>query len=175
MQTSSYSVPLICEPLTVQTVALAKNMYDHLRGRHLADYSTESAPADVDVLIGSDQYWQVVTVEVRKEDWGPMAIHTRQRWVLSGPIEGFTYNTDPSVNSTHVLRCASEPTQPENNGLTEELKRFWDLESLGISSSELSVYDQFINTITFQQGRYEVHLPWKYAHPILPDNYETSL
>lgn len=175
MQTSSYSVPLICEPLTVQTVALAKNMYDHLRGRHLADYSTESATADVDVLIGSDQYWQVVTVEVRKEDWGPMAIHTRQRWVLSGPIEGFTYNTDPSVNSTHVLRCASEPTQPENNGLTEELKRFWDLESLGISSSELSVYDQFINTITFQQGRYEVHLPWKYAHPILPDNYETSL
>lgn len=175
MQTSSYSVPLICEPLTGQTVALAKNMYDHLRGRHLADYSTESAPADVDVLIGSDQYWQVVTVEVRKEDWGPMAIHTRQCWVLSGPIEGFTYNTDPSVNSTHVLRCASEPTQPENNGLIEELKRFWDLESLGISSSELSVYDQFINTITFQQGRYEVHLPWKYAHPILPDNYETSL
>ena len=126
MQTSSYSISLICESLTGQTVALAKNMYDHLRGRHLADYSTESAPADVDVLIGSDQYWQVVTGEVRKEDRGPKAIHTRLGWVLSGPIEGFTYNTDPSVNGTHVLRCASEPTQPENNGLIEELKRFWD-------------------------------------------------
>ena len=134
-------------------------MYDHLRGRHLADYSTESAPADVDVLIGSDQYWQVVTGEVRKEDRCPMAIHTRLGWVLSGPIEGFTYNTDPSGNSTHVLRCSSEPTQPENNGLIEELKRFWDLESLGILSSEQSVYNQVINTITLQQRRYEVHLP----------------
>ena len=61
MQTSAYSVPLIFEPLTGQTEALAKNMYDHLSGLHLADYSTESAPADVDVLIGSDQYWQLVT------------------------------------------------------------------------------------------------------------------
>ena len=61
MQTSAYSVPLIFEPLTGQTEALAKNMYDHLSGLHLADYSTESAPADVHVLIGSDQYWQLVT------------------------------------------------------------------------------------------------------------------
>ena len=164
MQTSAHSVPLICEPLTGQTEALAKNMYEHLSGLHLADYSTESAPADVDVLIGSDQYWQLV--------------HTRLGWVLSGPVEGSTHNTDPSVNlvsSIHVLRCASEPTQPESNGLIGELKRFWDLGSLRISSSEQSVYNQFINTITFQCGRYEVHLPWKDAHPILPDNYETSL
>ena len=45
MQLSAYSVPLICEPLTNQTVALAKNMYDHLSGLYLADYLTETTPA----------------------------------------------------------------------------------------------------------------------------------
>ena len=115
---------------------------------------------------------------MRGGDSGPMAIYTRLGWVLSGPVEGSTCQSDPSVNlvfSTHVLRCASEPSQPENNDLIGELKRFWDLESLGISSSEQSVYSQFINTITFRHGRYEVLLPWKDTHPTLPDNYETSL
>ena len=42
MQMSAYSVPLICEPLTGQKVALAKNMYDHLSDLHLADYLTET-------------------------------------------------------------------------------------------------------------------------------------
>ena len=77
MQMSAYSVPLTCQPLTGQTVALAKNMYDHLSGLHVAYYSKESAPVDVDVLIGSDRYWQLVTKEVRKGDRGPMAKHTR--------------------------------------------------------------------------------------------------
>ena len=108
-----------------------------------------------------------------------MAIYTRLGWVLSGPVEGSTRESDPSVSlvsSTHVLRCASEPTQPETNDLIKELKRFWDLESLGISSSEQSVYNQFIDIITFRHGgRYEVRLPWKDTHPILPDNYGTSL
>ena len=65
MEMSAYSVPLICEPLTGQTVALARNMYKHLNGIHLADYSTGAEPAEVDILIGSDQYWQVVTGELR--------------------------------------------------------------------------------------------------------------
>lgn len=85
--------------------------------------------------------------------------------------------TDPSVNlvsSTHVLRCAAEPPQPLNNDLTGELKRFWDLESFGISSPEHTVQSQFIDRISFECGRYEVHLPWRDVHPVLPDNYETS-
>lgn len=32
MKMSAYSVPLICEPLTGQTVALARKMYKHLNG-----------------------------------------------------------------------------------------------------------------------------------------------
>ncbi|RMX55248.1 hypothetical protein pdam_00021338 [Pocillopora damicornis] len=67
-----------------------------------------------DIPIGSDQYWQIVTGEVRRGESGPKVLHTR----------------------THVLRCAAEPSQPLKFDLTGEFKRFGDLESLGISSPE---------------------------------------
>jgi len=56
-------------------------MYKHLNGIHLTDYSTGTEPAEVDILIGSDQYWQIVTGEVRRGESGPTALHTRLGWV----------------------------------------------------------------------------------------------
>ena len=41
---------------------------------------------------------------------------------------------------------------------------FWELESLGIVNDESSVYDKFIDTIDYKNGRYE--------NVILPDNYD---
>ena len=54
MKLSAYSVPLICEPFTGQSVALARHMYKHLNGIHLADYSKGAEAAEGDILIGSD-------------------------------------------------------------------------------------------------------------------------
>ena len=42
---------------------------------------------------------------------------------------------------------------------------------VGINENEASVYDKFNDTIKFKNGRYEVELPFKENHPILPDNY----
>ena len=61
-------------------------------------------------------------------------------------------------------------TEPES--LDAGLKRFWELESLGILKEEHPVQQQFSQRISFKGGRYEVHLPWKSAHPPLPDNYD---
>ena len=55
MKMSPYSVPLICEPLTGRSVVLARSMYKHVNGIHLADYSTGAEPAEVNIPIGSDQ------------------------------------------------------------------------------------------------------------------------
>ena len=52
------------------------------------------------------------------------------------------------------------------------LRRFWDLESLGIAKEEPSVYETFIHWIFFDGERYQVSLPWKDNHPTLPDNYQ---
>ena len=61
------------------------------------------------------------------------------------------------------------------NNLDDTLKRFWDLESLGIMKDESSVYAKFTQKITFIGDRYQVCLPWRNDHPPLPTNYEISL
>ena len=46
------------------------------------------------------------------------------------------------LSSTHVLRCATEPSQPQQGDLIGELKRFWDLETLGIARRVSSLLDR---------------------------------
>ena len=42
-----------------------------------------------------------------------------------------------------------------------------------IRPEEDSVYSRFTQSVTLQQGRYCVRLPWKEPHP-LPDNFDLS-
>ena len=44
----------------------------------------------------------------------------------------------------------------------------------GRKEDECSVYEDFKRNVSFREGRYEVHLPWKEPHPELTDNYELS-
>jgi len=77
------------------------------------------------------------------------------------------------LTTTHVLRADAQQT--ESVGLDEQLRSFWELESLGIQEEEKTLYDDFANNITFSDGRYKVSLPWKEFHEPLPDNYQLSL
>ena len=49
------------------------------------------------------------------------------------------------------------------------------MDSLGISSNEHSVYEDFESDIPFVNERYEVKLPFKEKHPFLESNYINSL
>lgn len=171
------TVPLICEPLSGQPISYAIERYPHLSDLELADpvhHSNDNM--EINVLIGSDQYWQVVTGNILRGVSGPTAIETRFGWVLSGPAEG-VFNDITSINlvqSSHVLHLNVSSDQCNDTNLDSVLRRFWDLESLGIVSDEPSVYEKFMRGITFNNMRHEVHLPWKDEHTILPDNYELS-
>ena len=46
---------------------------------------------------------------------------------------------------------------------------------MGIKDPDRSVLTQFEEKIQFQDGRYEVSLPWKDPHPVLPTNYQLCL
>ena len=49
---------------------------------------------------------------------------------------------------------------------TTVLKRFWKVESVGISKMEHSYYGNFLNTISRNENnRYEVQLPFKENYP----------
>ena len=84
--------------------------------------------------------------------------------VLSGPIpEGIQVDRQQSnLVITHVLKSAVNPVDVTNETLDENLKTFWELESLGIKPATL--YEKFQEQISFKNNRYEVHLPWKTPH-----------
>ena len=90
----------------------------------------------------------------------PVAIQTKLGWVLSGPAQ--------PEETIHVLKIEAQPTS--NDDLESQLRSFWDLESLGIVREERTLYDDFFDTVTLREGRYEVALPWRAQHRPLPDN-----
>ncbi|XP_068758056.1 uncharacterized protein [Montipora capricornis] len=170
----AFVVPIICDPLQSQSIAEATHTYAHLKGLELADYGTGEDNVEVDILVGSDQYWSLVSGRVVRGEHGPTAIETKLGWVLSGPIpEGIQVDRHQSnLVTTHVLKSAVNPVDVTNETLDGNLKTFWEIESLGIKPRTL--YETFQEQISFKNNRYEVHLPWKTPHPSLPDNYELS-
>ena len=59
-QLTLLAVP-IYEPLASQPIAFCQSSYKHLSGLDLADSSDRSSQPEVDFLVGSDQYWDLIT------------------------------------------------------------------------------------------------------------------
>ena len=168
-------VPSICEPIAGQPITLARDTYPHLFGLNLADDSGRSESLAISILIGADHYWKLATGRVRRGKTGPTAIETVLGWVLSGPVPGITFGeTSTNLISAHALKLETSVLQCHDCDLDQRLKKFWDLETLGIKEGEMPAYSQFMEGITFQDGRYCVQLPWKNPHPTLPDNFKLS-
>ena len=77
-----------------------------------------------------------------------------------------------SINliSTHVLKPESFVVIQDAT-LKEELFKFRNYETLGIKSEEPALHDSFADQVKFNSGRYEVSLPFKDAHDVIPDNF----
>ena len=168
---TSYVVPVICSPVSNQQIQDTLECYPYLQGLQLACGTSDTV--SVDVLIGADYYWSFFTGNIIKRDpYGPVALETKLGWVLSGPAVCPTPTKSCTVNlsSTHVLKIEST----EITDLKDDLQKFWDLETLGIKENEASVYDKFSNDIRFTGERYQVKLPFKDNHPMIPDNYTAA-
>ena len=174
MSLSLYVVPTICEPLVGQPVIACVKQHPHLLGLELADFSTTKGSLPIDVLIGADWYWELVTGNVCRGVDGPTAIHTKLGWVLSGPS---SHNElalcAVNLSITHVLHTGVLPEKPSS--LDDQLRAFWELEALGIQDKEKTLYDEFTGVVQFKDGRYQVPLPWREFHDPLPDNYQLSV
>ncbi len=168
MPLSLYAVPTISEPLVGHPITACVGNHPHLLGLKLADFSDAESSLPVDLLIGSDYYWGLVTGNVCRGADGPVAIHTKLGWVLSGPSpHSELKHSATNLSVTHVLHATAS-----SRVLDDQLKVFWNLESFGITVPDRSVLAEFREKIRFTEGRYEVSLPWKDPHQTLPDNYE---
>lgn len=172
-QLTLFTVPIICEPLTCQPISFCRDNFKHLSGLPLADPSDGDEQLQVDILIGSDQYWSLLTGNTKRGKCGPVGVETELGWVLSGPVGIPTQEQHQTTLVTHTLRVESLLRQ-DAQALDDRLKSFWDLESFGIGPDR-SVLDEFQDKVCFTEGRYEVSLPWKDPHQLLPDNHQLSL
>ena len=85
---------MICEPLSLQPILMCTEKYEHLSQLEMADPVDGTTAKEIDVLIGSDHYWDLVTGEIRRGASGPVAIQTQLGWVLSGPVHMHTLDQD---------------------------------------------------------------------------------
>ena len=128
MQMPAYSVPLICEPFTGQTLDLAKKTDDCLSERHLTDYSRKIWTCWSRHL---NWIWPLLAVGYRGSEKRRQLSNGCDHGTRMGAIwtnRRLTRDSDPSVNleySTHVLRFPSEPAHSEKNYLVGEVKRLW--------------------------------------------------
>ncbi|XP_028394520.1 uncharacterized protein LOC114518719 [Dendronephthya gigantea] len=124
---------LICQPLKNQFVLNASKTYPHLANLYLADYSSGHHDAKVDILISSDHYWKIVTGKTQQG----IAVNCHSNKARLGsfwPVENESRKSTHTSNlaTIHTLKCASEEVECKNDVLVQELKRFWDLETVGI-------------------------------------------
>ncbi len=72
----AFSVETICSPISKQKICVAKASYDHLTSFELADGCDGKVDMPIDILIGSDYYWQFITGETRRgRNGGPVAVN----------------------------------------------------------------------------------------------------
>jgi len=72
MSLSLYVVPTICDPLVSQPIATCIEKTNPFKGLDFADYADGKSSLQVDVLIGSDYYWELVTGSVYRSEHGPI-------------------------------------------------------------------------------------------------------
>ena len=98
--------PFICLSIQKQYSDFAKENLDYLKQLKLANSRSKY---DIDLLIGSDFYWLLVTGNVEFGNPGePVGVETKFGWVLNSPLKGGDVNGPSSTNfvskvSSHVL------------------------------------------------------------------------
>jgi len=169
----------ICHPLTAQNTTLTADNYPHLRKLRLAD--PNQGNCNIDILIGSDNYWSFMTNEIVRgaSPQSPIAIRSTLGFILSGPTSVKDSSSSSTVLTSHILKCEAEFIEP-NEVLTSHLDRFWTLETLDPdqdADTEPDICKDFRENLNFdwEQGKYRVSLPFKDNHDLLPDNYSNCV
>ena len=170
---AALSFPVICSSLPLQVDVSA---YPHIEGLPLADEFSGQEHDSIDVLIGSDQYWNFITGETVREDFGPAAVSSKLGWLLSGPISGATTNSVDTFTINLIISGESgRRISSVDDELKSTLKQFWETESIGIREPEDSSINQlsrsFLKNIKYEDSRYEVSLPWKEEKMDVPTDY----
>ncbi|GFR16774.1 DUF1758 domain-containing protein [Trichonephila clavata] len=118
--------------------------------------SESSENCEISLLIGSDFYWSL-THRIKRLDSSLVAVETSLGWSLQGKCD-----EQSDCTSVHLIHS-------EEESISAELRRFWEIESLGIRDNDSvslgngdeEILSEFDKSVCFVDGRYRVSLPWK--------------
>ena len=99
----------ICLPVEKQNIEFAKRKYLHLQQLELADTNQGSLPLEIDILIGTQDYWNFIGVHQVSGASGPVAISSKLGYHLTGHLANeCDIITNTNVATTHSLKQQSE-------------------------------------------------------------------
>ncbi|KFM63037.1 hypothetical protein X975_02648, partial [Stegodyphus mimosarum] len=134
-----------------------------MRGFNPADTGHER---EITILLGSDFLWQIQLGIVGKIGKHLYIAETIFGHTIQGQVE----------SKNRKINCCTVSVEGENN----ELKKFWDLEVMGIvennekNSTDLEIINDFQNNLKFKNGRYEAKLLWNKSRDLLRNNLEVA-
>ena len=163
----------ICRGMPIPDWNRHKEKLHHLKG---IPFLRVPGRKTVDVLIGSDHPELTLALEERVGKPGePVARRTPLGWTCVGRIP------DPYCRQfvAHARTFWSQDVQVvEGAKIDEQLRRMWEVDSLGVNSSdddlmspeERLATSKAIESRKRRDERYEVAIPWREDVPELPNN-----
>jgi len=173
-------VPNICTPIS--RARIPRDVLESFKSFDLADDYVQNTEVSIDILVGLDAYWRFVKPEHHQTE-NLVAQETIFGWVLSGSWNCQSSIRNQSTEASPNQLCHSTQLVCVTNVPENDLRNFWELESIGIDSKEIQVSElgpdlilkHFNDTIRFVNGRYEVTLPWDPQKKTdLRDNYKLA-
>ena len=118
---------------------------------------------NIDVLIGSDYYWDIITGGGGVACGGDklVAFSSKFGWLLSGPTKGDS-GTSHSTTSNLIVQKPYDFMESQNQAteLAKSLNRFWDIESAGITetSSKVNEDEHFLDSLNLTRMEEDMRL-----------------
>ncbi|XP_040079550.1 uncharacterized protein LOC115321332 [Ixodes scapularis] len=176
-------VPFICKDVVQVPVDHEFVRRKMKNGRRIADMlfsPLATAEEGISLLVGSDQMWRVNGDQVLhcKKNQKLVAISTIFEWTFQGPVS----NHRSLKGSTSSMVCVLRTKCSRNENVGDILRRFGELESIGISDQpsnkmeeENELLNEFSRTIRKVNGLYGVGLPFRVVAGELKDNHRLAL
>ncbi|XP_038221613.1 uncharacterized protein LOC119839418 [Zerene cesonia] len=127
----------------------------------------------IDLLIGADLFWELITEGKMRLKNGPFLQNTKLGWKVSGAIKSFPYTSNK--NLTHI-NCNYSSLSTEDDSLDNLVRNFWELEEISapsnelqqLSSEDIACEEHFIRTTRrLSDGRFCVSIPLKQSPELL--------
>ena len=138
----------------------------------------------IDVLLGADHYELMYSMKEIVGNKEPVARLCPLGWTAVGKIEqrnkaGLYHTTFSHTFRIHAVQSTTKDIPNEYSDLNSTLKRFWELETIGIIPSKESVmtpdeqqaWEKVSKSLKFNGKHYEIAVLWKDKRPDLPNNF----